>query len=287
LLLKDKILQNNLEKDGYVVIPFLKPAELEELNSFYSEIHNGAEPPLFIDNIHMTTWCKDSTYKQSISENLSAIFANPSDAFFENYRRLNNVFIVKRTGQQTTFKVHQDWNVVDETKYQSVNVWVPLHEVDENSGALWVLKGSHNIDRKVRGAGYLFPDYGAYYKDIEKKITSVKLKAGEAIVFFHSIIHGSPPNLSGQHRKAACFSVIPKNAPLCIYFQPGKNDPLKQFAPDDDFIYKYDSLRTESLVKPPAEIPVNIMPSFSNKEVELDELSPYFQKKKLFSFLRS
>jgi hypothetical protein len=213
------------------------------------------------------------------------LFAAPSEHYFKDYRRLNNVFIVKKNGRHTTFKVHQDWNVVDENKYESVNVWVPLHDVDAQSGALWVLKGSHLIDRKVRGAGYLFPDYGQFYPELEKQAISVKLKAGEAVIFYHSIIHGSPPNLSQTYRKAACFSVIPNDAPLCIYFQQKAGEPLKCYEPADDFMYQYEHLRTETFHRPPAPEPGQVMESYVNRKVDISELQRFMKRRmSMFSF---
>ncbi len=275
MLFKDAILQTELEKNGYVIIPFLNTDEVQALNACYAHIHNNEEPPHFIENIHMTTWCKDADYKKNVSTSLTTVFAEASERFFKNYRRLNNVFIVKKSGQQTTFKVHQDWNVVDETKYQSVNVWVPLHDVDESTGALWVLKGSHKINRPIRGAGYLFPDYGNYTKELEKAAISVKLKAGEAIVFYHSVIHGSPPNLASKNREAACFSVIPKEAPLCIYFQPTKEAQLEVYKPEDNFMYQYSELRKQAHINPPSDNVVKTLASYVNKPVELKELEVF------------
>jgi Phytanoyl-CoA dioxygenase (PhyH) len=285
MLFKDKILQTELEQNGFVIIPFLNADEVKKLNEFYSEVHKGEEPPYFVEEIHMTTWCENENYKKTISENLNAQFENASEKYFQNYRRLNNVFIVKKSGKDTTFKVHQDWSVVDETKYQSVNVWIPLHNVNETSGALWVLKGSHKLNRKIRGAGYLFPDYGNYTVELEKAAISVKLKAGEAIVFYHSVIHGSPPNLSNKNREAACFSVIPKNAPLCIYFQPKEGVNLEVHEPSDDFMFRYKELRKESHMLPPSEKAIKILPSLINKKVELTELNAFLKiKKSIFSF---
>lgn len=285
MLFKDKKLQAELEQNGFVIIPFLGSDELKALNHFYQTVHHQQEPPHFIENIHMTTWCEDFEYKNSVSENLAKLCERPSEAYFENHRRLNNVFIVKKSGTETTFKVHQDWNVVDETKYQSVNVWIPLHDVDEKSGALWVLKGSHRVNRNIRGAGYLFPDYSAYTKELEKAAVSVKLKAGEAIVFYHSVIHGSPPNMGNQSRKAACFSVIPKDAPLCIYFQPEEERQLEIHQPSDDFMFRYTELRKQAHISPPSEEPVIVLPSYKNRPLELKELSTFLKNKKsIFNF---
>ena len=153
-------------------------------------------------------------------------------------------------------------------------------------GALWVLPGSHNIKRRIRGAGYLFPDYSTHFTELEKKSISVKLKAGEAIVFYHSVIHGSPPNQAANDRKAVCFSVIPMEAPLCIYYQPSKDAPLEQYEPEDNFIYQYDYLRTESVQRPPGKTPVKTFASYVNKKIEMKELDPFIKPRKgIFSFL--
>lgn len=278
MLFKNIEIQAELEENGYVVVPFLNPLEVENLNSFYNSIHTADEPPNFYENIHMTSWCSDNTYKQKISSGLTQLFEEASNKCFENVRRLNHVFIVKRRGTDTNFKVHQDWNVIDESKYQSANVWVALHDVDKFSGALWVLKRSHKINRRVRGAGYLFPEYGDYTKILEQNAVSVKLKAGEAIVFYHSVIHGSPPNLSKKNREAACFTIIPKVAPLCIYFQQKKGDPLQQHEPEDDFMFKYNQLRVESTQIAPSAKPVKLLPSYVNHKVDLKELEIFLQQ---------
>ncbi len=285
MLFKDKLLQTELEKNGFVVIPFLNPFEVQKLNNFYNSVHKEEDPPNFIEDIHMTTWCPDFDYKMKVSNNLMEIFSGASQSFFKNFRRLNNVFIVKKSGKETVFKVHQDWNVIDETKYQSVNVWVPLHDVDENSGALWVLKGSHRINRNIRGAGYLFPGYDKYIKELEKAAISVKLKAGQAIVFYHSVIHGSPSNLSGHNRVAACFSIIPKEAPLCIYFQPTIDSELQRHEPKDDFMFSYERLRVDAALKPPTGEPVKVGPPYQNKKVELEELDVFLKpNRSIFNF---
>lgn len=274
-LLKDPGLQAELDAKGYVQMPFLSQEELEELRAFYAELHPGGEPPEKIEGIHMTTWCSDFGYKMKVAGFLDTLYQRACDENFEQYRRLNNVFIVKESGKGTTFKVHQDWNVVDENENFAINVWVPLHDVDSSSGALWVLEGSHKINRHVRGSAYLFPDYSAFYPELEKAAKSVSLKAGHAIVFYLNIIHGSPPNLAEEPRKATCFSIIPKDAPLTIYFQKKAGDPLEIHSPPDDFMYRYTHLRTETFERPPDDQPVALMDSHINEPVRLEELSPY------------
>lgn len=285
MLLKEKISQKELEENGYVILDLLNSEELAALNNLYNQIHLNEEPPEFIDNIHMTIWCSNSKYKQTVKTKLENVFSSITTNFFENVRSLNHVFIVKRKGPKTTFKVHQDWNVVDEAKYQSVNVWVPLHDVDKDGGALWVIKGSHKINRPVRGAGYLFPDYSTHIAELEKVAVSVKLKAGQAIIFYHSIIHGSPPNLATDYRKAACFTVIPKEAPLCIYFQKDELSKLERHEPKDDFMFNYNHLRTETYTNPPTQDPFIFKEPYINRAVSADEVRNALTPRKKINWL--
>lgn len=290
-LLKDPALQTELDVNGYVSIPFLNEEELDNLRNFYNEMHpNGA--PEKIDGIHMTTWCGNYDYKIRIANFIESQYERASNDTFQNFRRLNHVFIVKEIGDGTTFKVHQDWNVVDEKENFAINVWVPLYDVDENTGALWVVKGSHKINRHVRGSAYLFPDYSPYFDQLEKIATSVNLKAGHAIIFYLNIIHGSPPNLGEKERIATCFSVIPKDAPLTIYFQKQAGEPLEIHEPEDDFMYGYTHLRTETFERAPTAAPVSVLPSYMNTPVSEKELSVFLGKtekiawyKRIFSVL--
>ena len=272
-LLKDPDLQAILDKDGYVVIPILDKDEVSKLNAFYNEIHPTGAPGK-IENIHMTSWCQDRDYKLNVGRTIKATFQESLKEYFLDFRTLNEVFIVKDKGESTAFKVHQDWSVVDETTVPSVNVWMPLHDVDENSGALWTLPGSHRINRPIRGSGYLFPDYSPFFDQLEENAVSVPLPAGHAIVFYLNAIHGSPPNVTRDERIATCFTVIPEDAELTIYHQPEKGMPLEKHRPPDDFMYQYEHLRTDTVKFGPTKQPSEILESYVNQPVSMNELSP-------------
>lgn len=272
-LLKNIDLNAQIMEQGYVTIPFLNESELQCLRQEYHSNHpNGPEWYREGEGIHMTTWVKDFDYKLRISEALKSIFKGPVQKSFNEVRCLNQVFIVKQPGAHTSFKVHQDWSIVDESKFLSVNVWIPLHDVDKTTGALWVIPGSHKTKRKIRGAGYLFPNYSDHFKALENMALNVPLKAGEAVVFFHSIIHGSPPNLGMKDRVVACFGAIPKEVPLQIYFQSDAQSPLEVHNPIDDFIIRYENLREESILKAPTVQPSALLKPLENITVNQAEI---------------
>lgn len=271
-LLQDESLEAVLSKDGVVRIPFLNEEELAELRELYNQVHDGKDPPTMYDGIHMTIWHSDRSYKLGINTRLREILKGACDRTFKDYRAISQQFIVKRKGADTTFPIHQDWSIVDETKYPSFNLWIPIQDVDENNGAMRIVKGSHRLPRKIRGAGYLFPNYYDLADELSSHFTTYSMKAGEALLFFHCTLHGSPYNNAEGYRAVTQISVIPKDAPMQIYFQRKEGDPLEVHHPADDFTFYYDSIREESETRPPTGRPTEVLPSMKVEPVEIDEV---------------
>lgn len=252
-LFKDETLENELFQFGFIKIPFFEEAEMEQLKQFYYNVHPEEKLNLqgTLNGIHMTTWSGNTGYKMLVGNYIKHIFSKACDRVFQNHRHLNHVFIVKESGSKTEFNIHQDWSVVDEAKDYSVNIWVPLHDVTKDSGALWILPGSHRLDQPIRGAGCLFPDYMKEMDLIRDKVRCIEVKLGEALIFFHCTIHGSPPNVSDKRRVVSCCSVIREDAELTTYFQRSPTSQLQVYRPEDDFMYNYNDIMNESTVKPP------------------------------------
>lgn len=261
-LFQNPDLQTELDRDGVVAIPFLNEAELAELRAFYAEMHPDGVVPQMRDGIHMTIWCSDLNYKVKIRERLREIMQPALERTYKDYRIVSPVFIVKRKGKDTTFPIHQDWNVVDESKHRAFNMWIPLQDVDEKNGALWIVKGSHRLPNKVRAAGYLFPNLYGLEEHLKPRMEAMCIKAGMALIFYHRVIHGSPPNQLDEPRAVAAVSVLPKEVPLHIYFQPNKDHKLEVYHPPDDFIYEYENVRDDSPFDSPIGEPVEVLPSY-------------------------
>lgn len=240
-----------LDERGVTTVPLLTPEEVRELNDFYREIHPDGLPPQMRDGIHMTIWCSDRAYKDRVREKLLSVLEPACQRLFQDFRIVSPVFIVKRKGADTTFPIHQDWNVVDEEKHRAFNVWVPLHAVDAHNGSLWHVPGSHRLPTIVRGPGLLFPRLYDIKDHIRPAMKSLSLEAGQAMVFYHRLIHGSPPNQNDEPRVVISFSLLPREVPLHIYFQKSEESPLQVYHPDDLFIYGFDNVRDDTPFVPP------------------------------------
>jgi hypothetical protein len=272
VVFKSLVLADTLKKDGVVKISFLDNIALESIQSLYRTAHPTGHPTSFFDGIHMTIWDENDQYKTSIRKQLEEILKPFFDAHFMNYRALSQQFIVKLPGKETTFPVHQDWSIVNERDYFSLNIWIPLQDVDSTNGAMWIVKGSHRLQQPIRGAGSLFPNYFPLLEEMKPYMTSFPMKAGEALIFYHSTIHGSPQNLSDQPRLTVQVSVLPQEAPMEIYFQPIGSTAIEVHHPDDNFNFHYANIREESVTKAPTASCSRIITDYKLKKVSIESI---------------
>jgi hypothetical protein len=271
LFISDELHQK-VNKYGAVKIPFLSAEQVVELNAFYNELHPNGELQSVYDDLHMTSWCSDYDYKMKIKKKIAGMFDAAIQNIFKEYRTLNHIFIVKNQGKHTEFNLHQDWSVVDETKYPSYNIWVPLKDIKADSGCMRIVHGSHKLKSVIRGARNLYPDYSNLTQELSSHITQYEMKAGEALVFFHNTIHGSPPNLTEKQRVVATASVIPKDALLQINFNPMGEDNINVYNPVDDFMFLYDELRKQSFQHPPKGPLIKSIPLSAYLQPTLDDI---------------
>ena len=175
-------------------------------------------------------------------------------------------FLVKRNGEDSESNPHQDLTIVDENKYLSYSVWVALEDVDVSNGAMRVLPRSHLFDFSLRPNPNYYWKYNAVMDEIKKDMTDCPAKKGEALIFAHSLIHGSHKNLSGRHRLACVVSLHPREAELYNFFLD---------APESKYVKKY-KMSVDAFIKyikgkPPhfgellEELP------FSNRQTSLEE----------------
>lgn len=258
-----------LRKDGVICFPLLDENGLNAIKDIYNKAHSTGKIPALLDGIQMTIWHNDTEYKLSIREGLEKILTPYFDSIFKNYRALSQQFIVKLSGVDTTFPVHQDWSIVNETNFFSLNIWIPLHDVDEKNGAMWIVKGSHKLNQPIRGAGNLFPNYFSLLDELKPYMTSFPMKAGEALLFYHSTIHGSPANIAEEPRIIVQASVVPEKAPMEIYFQPLGTKTVEIHNPEDNFNFFYNNIREESLNRPPTAKSSAILENFELNPVSL------------------
>lgn len=126
-------------------------------------------------------------------------------------------YSVKPPGPDGLLGPHQDFSIVDERRWTSLYLWIPLVPTDRTNGTLHVLPGSHRFTNRVRSR-HVPAVFDPVLEQVEDRAIALDCDAGELIVMVSGVVHFSPPNLSDDVRLAAHGILKPADAPLIFYF---------------------------------------------------------------------
>ena len=238
-IFKDNAKTNEINRDGFIVIKnFLNSVELENLINKYHAIQEDKEI-----NTTFSSYEGDNLFKRKfINEAIKFAIKRSVNENLINYKPLTGVFISKpKNNINTKIKLHFDSNCIEEENHESVVLWIPLHEVNEQNGALQVFKGSHQFMSKIRPFGAPFC-YEKYYDFFEQHfITPICLNAGDALLFFNRTLHFSDINISESERIAFRIDLIPNelNAIQYFYEKGMPKNKVKVFKIDDNYYERF------------------------------------------------
>jgi len=235
-------------RDGAVVAQLLTAEECESLARFYRD--SAPDSGL---GFHATMFSRDTAYRARVDEHVRQLLWPKLESYFTGYRPLLGSFVVKehsRLGSEVS--IHQDWTFVDETVARSLNVWCPLIDTDRNNGGQFIFKGSHRIVPTMRGPFFPNPFVSSARVIEDEFLEEVPLAAGQAIIYDHSLVHATPPNLSRQTRVAANLVLVPRGEQLvhCYLDRTNGNTRPEVFAVDDEFFIRYEIGQRPTGVRP-------------------------------------
>lgn len=202
-------------RNGYAIIPFLSSNDAEYLLNQYfilEKEHLQIDIP-FISTSHSNNPILIEKVDQLILSKVSPLIAE----VIPNSLPIFSNFLIKRKGENSASPAHQDMTFVDEKKYYSFSIWIPLQDVDEENGCMKVLEGSHLFPTLIRSNPLKDWKYRLLKHSIESDMKPCPMKKGEALVFSHSLIHGSFPNLSAYNRIAVVIACCIEGANLWHY----------------------------------------------------------------------
>jgi len=229
-ILKNNNLENQLSTEGYVVVPFLDENKVLELTNFFIKNH-----PNDIPGFYASAHTQDIDFRNKMNDKIKEIYQDSIQEYFINHEALGGSFVVKTNTQKERLHPHQDWNIVDEVKYRSFNIWVPLVDLNEKNGAIRVLPKSHLWGLNFRGPN--IPDEnGEKLNQFWEEMTTLNMKAGEALIYDHRLYHASYPNQTDEYRLATVFGIKPKEADMFYYF--GNNGNIDVYRSNVEFFMK-------------------------------------------------
>jgi len=246
-IFKDQRHQALFDKQGFIVLPFISADEVKRLNEFFDELH-----PQPSGGFVSGSYSGDYAYKKKASDEVVRVFSKHYERLFVNYQPFGAAFLYKLPSQDSELAIHQDWTIVDETKFVALNCWVPLNDIDETNGALHVVPGSHFDSLNVLRAPTLPFFFDGNNEFMIEQSEPMYVKAGEAVILNQSVVHYSPPNRSDKIRKAITAGVKSKGAPMVFHYNDRqKNDGrLEVFEMPEDFLISFPDFATDIFERP-------------------------------------
>lgn len=207
--------QAAFELDGYAVLDLVDPRVIERFAARFDRLYVGER-----EGFHSSLESSDFEYRDELGAALVETFSHLVDEFFEDHAVIMAQATVKWTGGDSTVGIHQDWSIVDERQFRSLNMWIPLVTTDDENGGLYVLPGSQEEFRRLRPNG----GFPSWYRDPAMSVdpsafVPVHVRAGQAIISNHAILHRSPSNRSPSPRIAVVLALAPREATLYHSFR--------------------------------------------------------------------
>jgi hypothetical protein len=270
----DARLQQQIARQGYITHPLLDSeglAALSALVSKYMAQYGG--------DFHTSHFSTDQTYKREVHETITAVVFPQVAALLDRYIPIFGNLMIKPADSGYAMPLHADWTYVDESRYRSLAVWMPLVDTTIDNGRLGVIAGSHRITGQVRGPRIIQSSFRRDDDWARQAGTLLPIRAGEAVIYDHALLHFSPPNRSGLLRPAINLSLVPADAEVMHYCIPEGADSIERYdVSGPEFYLRYDNFQRPETGTPVEKIPIS--------SIELiDERMEAFIKKP--SFLKS
>jgi ectoine hydroxylase-related dioxygenase (phytanoyl-CoA dioxygenase family) len=211
-LIKDSDYRQALDEMGFCVIPLFTSEQMENIRSLYQKFAQ-ANPVTGLKANHSKVKPEMSI---QLSDSIKEIVLPSLESWFRDFNFFVGGFMVNEANTSEEFPLHQDWNIVDEVKYTSYQIWIPLELSHPNDGGMYLLPGSHRFYHNYRSGSYNIPKTDTDEK-LASLVTDMIIAPGQGLVYHNSLFHASYPNTSNQNKISALVSIYQKNAPLIYY----------------------------------------------------------------------
>jgi len=236
VVFNDAALQEEFATNGYVVLPnILSAAELTTIKDAYLPFEKEIS-----QSFHTSHFSADVDYKATVQQAIFDVVYPHVKSFVNDYIPVFANLMIKHANPENFLQMHADWTYVDETQYRSISVWIPFVDTTAANGCFGVIEKSHQFMNAIRGPGIQQNNFKRDRIWVKKYGKLVPVKAGDAIVFDHSLLHYSLANTTTESRPALNLSMAPKNAPLLHYCIPEGADKIEKYTVEDpDFFLRY------------------------------------------------
>jgi len=246
--INDNVLTETIHEKGYVINGKLNNDQLHMLKSLYSSLHDFQHQN---GGMFYSVYSRDISYRKQVHYEIQEILQPIYDALFHNYKVVLNSFIVKVSGPESEFSLHQDSTGLDEMNFSCLSVWIPLQDTNLSNGCLSVVPHSHKMFSPYRGIS--FPQqFETISNTVRKYLQPIEMQAGEILLFDNRLIHTSGINNSGKDRVVVMSGIFPSEAKLisCYKDNSKPNSPIEIIEQTDDYLLSFENFFHDCTCRP-------------------------------------
>lgn len=151
-----------------------------------------------------------------VSTQIAALFQKCLADTLPGYRFITGSFLCKPANTTNELYLHQDWSYTDEDSFLPVTCWLPLCTTDNNSGGMFLVEGSHALDKSICSNSYETLRINSN-NVTTGVITDINTTFPDILLFHPKTWHGSYANNSNNDRIVLTCMALPANAPLLYY----------------------------------------------------------------------
>lgn len=208
---KNDGLDRQFSQMGYVTLPLLSDGEVKDLLIHFRSL------PEAVRNVFTTFASQDVAAKQAVDSVLKSMLIAHFERLFKEFEPFWGNYFIKQAGAPA-MPLHADLQYVDEPQHLSFNIWCPLTDTGHHNGALGVVPRSHLAVGSPRGTN-VTNGYRKHAEEIREALGEVLvLKAGEAVIYDHRLLHWSVANTTDEMRIALTMVGTPTGIQKIHYY---------------------------------------------------------------------
>ena len=261
-------MENEFNQKGYVTLDLLDEQKFTELQELLADLNKSTDKTNvnIQSEYELSFFNRDVDYRRMVLRRINDFFKPLLDPILDNYEPLIVNLFNKKPGSGEV-PIHQNWTFVDESKYTSVSVWIPLCDVSRLNGTLEVVPKTHNTLTNYRSPSIPWVFEGLEEVLKEKYLQPLELKKGQIGILDDAILHWSSENNSDHDRATIQLIMKPVEAmPLHYYCEDLDRGELSVYKVDSDFFASFE------MHDRPKDVPVVATEHFSYHKMNEDEL---------------
>ncbi|MDC0304005.1 phytanoyl-CoA dioxygenase family protein [Flavobacteriales bacterium] len=251
-IIRDSSIANSLNELGVAKFELAETDFIDKLHDCFEALHPERNKTMN-SGYYFSIYGGGKTYHQSIYDSFLPLLTDTLNGIFQKYKVLAIIAQVKGLGDNSKVGVHQDLTVVDESKYRSCTLWIPLMDSTLENGAISFLESSHLGLRNYRchNIEYLFDNVENFIFDNSQPYPISK---GQALLFDPATLHFSGSNVSQLPRISLAVSIVDEKAPEEILYYDKKkpfDGSATRYSVPTNFWQQYEDFEAERS-QPPA-----------------------------------